>query len=371
MLQQQHIILEQLRTNLQRPSFWLSAIIVPIILAALYAWPLLTLSGKSHPINIVIVDESDIFANTIDDTANITFSYATSLDQAWLQAGKTGLVLLIPQRHTTIPRDAFLYYRQSIPSPDTERLLGVLLQQKLQQNIPFDNRHTETASSPRPSVHIAVHSRHMDPNNTDMEHFQRAVALASAILMLLTLVVFAMSTCRLLTDGRISTRPFQAIISLTLVGIVLILLWALIFAAMIAWLQHTAPWLASLRPLQLPLVATIFALFFVLGYALYGTCLAKNTPHAECTRQQYLRVAAMFLLPSLALAASPAIIHAPSAGLAVVLSLLPFTAPIAIMLRLPYGIPTWQAWLSAALILATVIFTAVIAHSRDNRHRKS
>lgn len=47
----------------------------------------------------------------------------------------------------------------------------------------------------------------------------------------------------------------------------------------------------------------------------------------------------------------PAMIEAPSGTLSQVLSIIPFTSPVAMMMRVPFGVPLWQLWLSMALLI--------------------
>lgn len=111
-----------------------------------------------------------------------------------------------------------------------------------------------------------------------------------------------------------------------------------------------------LRDLELPWgVLALAALFFVLGYLLVAGLYA-TIGAAVATPQEGQQFAApvslltvapfMLLLPILA---------QPNGTLAVVLSLIPFTAPITMMLRLPLAdIPPWQILVSLLLLALAV-----------------
>ena len=49
----------------------------------------------------------------------------------------------------------------------------------------------------------------------------------------------------------------------------------------------------------------------------------------------------------------PAMINEPSGSLSTWLSIIPFTSPIAMLFRIPFGVPIWQIVLSVVLLLAT------------------
>ena len=46
----------------------------------------------------------------------------------------------------------------------------------------------------------------------------------------------------------------------------------------------------------------------------------------------------------------------PHGSVAVVFSLIPFTSPIVMLMRIPFGVPIWQIVLSAVLLYATFLF---------------
>src|SRR5690606_21676607 len=55
------------------------------------------------------------------------------------------------------------------------------------------------------------------------------------------------------------------------------------------------------------------------------------------------------------------LIKDPHGPLAFWLSMIPFTSPIAMMVRVPFGVPAWELSLSIALLVAGFIFTTWVA----------
>ena len=53
--------------------------------------------------------------------------------------------------------------------------------------------------------------------------------------------------------------------------------------------------------------------------------------------------------------------RAPDSPLAVWLSIIPFTAPVAMMLRLPFGVPPWQLALSMSLMVIAFVCVTYVA----------
>jgi ABC-2 type transport system permease protein len=99
-------------------------------------------------------------------------------------------------------------------------------------------------------------------------------------------------------------------------------------------------------------------IFFVLGYALYASLMAGAgalVPKVkEMTSATWVVVS-----PLMAGYMVGIIIYAvaPHGALATTLSLIPFTAPVVMVMRLTVGgVPFWQLLLSAGLMILTVVF---------------
>ncbi len=106
---------------------------------------------------------------------------------------------------------------------------------------------------------------------------------------------------------------------------------------------------------QLPPSFLVWAIvFFLLGYLLYASLMAAIgalVPNLREASQATFIVILPLLIPLMSIGV---LITAPDGGLAVALSLIPFTSPVAMMTRLAAGgVPLWQLLLSAALLAAT------------------
>lgn len=98
-------------------------------------------------------------------------------------------------------------------------------------------------------------------------------------------------------------------------------------------------------------------IFFVLGYAVYASLMAAVgalVPNLREASQATFVVIFPILIPLLLLGI---LIEQPHGALAMVLSLFPFTAPIAMMTRLSAAVvPVWQPLLSAMILVCTAVF---------------
>jgi ABC-2 type transport system permease protein len=100
-----------------------------------------------------------------------------------------------------------------------------------------------------------------------------------------------------------------------------------------------------------PLILGCFVFYFILGYLLYASLFAAvgSAIDSETDTQQFMLPLSLPLV--LSMATGSAIINDPHGPLAFWLSIIPFTSPISMMIRLPSHVPAWQLGLSMTLLV--------------------
>lgn len=115
---------------------------------------------------------------------------------------------------------------------------------------------------------------------------------------------------------------------------------------------------------SIPVVYTIscFLFYFLFGYLLYSAIFAAvgSAVDNETETQQFMIPVTLPLIFTFALAQS-FIINNPDSSLSVWLSMIPFTSPIAMMIRIPFGVPAWQLALSMLSLVLGFVFTTWVA----------
>lgn len=414
------ILSREYRLRLRRPSFWVLTLLVPLLLAALYALPVVVASGEKEQAEVLVVDETGLFENGLRPTPEVAFRRMPSLDYARRTmdtSDRVAAILFIPMREFTIPRDAFFYHRSSTPPLALQSLVDSQLQMLLRNAIIEGVYHLE------PSVYHSVESTNirLHPHDavTGRESFARVksvLAVVLAALMVLALIVFGVQVMRSVREEKnsrvvevviASVRPLQLlvgkVVAVSLAALTQLALWVVLTALAVslvrsaspelfayaeqqleapsvaskgteATLQYAAPLslpdeaMQGLAAVDLPTVAALFALFFLLGLLLYGALLAalasRLDPDADTL--QWTLVAASPML--LVLVLSPWLLQQPAGTLAQCFTLIPFTAPAAAMLRLPFGIGTLQLALAVLLLLASFFLAALLAARTYRRH---
>lgn len=111
--------------------------------------------------------------------------------------------------------------------------------------------------------------------------------------------------------------------------------------------------IATVQGLNIGSILLYFFVFFVLGYLLYASLYAAIGSAVENegdTQQLQLPVTIPLMLAYfIALYA----FNAPDSSIAVWGSMIPFTSPIVMLARIPFGVPAWQIILSIALLALT------------------
>jgi ABC-2 type transport system permease protein len=117
----------------------------------------------------------------------------------------------------------------------------------------------------------------------------------------------------------------------------------------------------TFKALNLPLLVSSFLVYFLGGYLLYGALFAAvgAAVDSETDTQQFMLPLTMPLVLTFVLATS--IIENPNGPLAFWLSVIPFSSPIAMMIRLPFGVPGVQLALSMGLLVLGFLFTTWLA----------
>jgi ABC-2 type transport system permease protein len=116
--------------------------------------------------------------------------------------------------------------------------------------------------------------------------------------------------------------------------------------------------LSTIRNLPVGTIALSFLLYFLFGYMLYASIFAAIGSGAENegdTQQLQLPVTVPLLIGFfIAIYA----FKAPDSAIVFWGSMIPFTSPIVMLARLPFGVPTWELALSIGLLVLTFVACA-------------
>ncbi len=113
--------------------------------------------------------------------------------------------------------------------------------------------------------------------------------------------------------------------------------------------------------INLPVMIMAFLCYFLFGYLLYGALFAAigSAVDNETDTQQFMLPVTVPLILSIVVAQT--VIQNPESPLAFWMSMIPLTSPVIMMVRIPFGVPTWEIALSIGLLVLGFLGTTWLA----------
>ena len=412
------VIQREYLTRVKKPSFWILTLVVPILLAGVYAIPIILAARPLEHADVLVVDDSGLFQGQFRSGRDITYHEAGSIDYARRQLEQTDTldaIVYIPARETTLPRDAYLYYRTDAPSMTVQSDVNSQLQEILRNRILLDvHGLTPDDYTMLTSTHIKLRTQDIETGRDSFLAVKIALGIILSMLVFIAVFMFGSQVMRGVMEEKTSrivevivcsVKPFQLmmgkVVGIGLVGLTQFALWVILSAVAVTGVQLTnadlfeqvsqrgnrteiaskgteatsqyqaaqyeaaqyeagegidnslQDLIQGLTDINYGLIILLFIFYFVFGYLLYASLFAAagSLVDNDTDSQQFTLPLTVPLL--LAMLLLPAMINEPSGNISTWLSLIPFTSPVAMLLRIPFGVPLWQVVLSMLLLLAT------------------
>ena len=119
--------------------------------------------------------------------------------------------------------------------------------------------------------------------------------------------------------------------------------------------------LSALGGINMTLVLSAFLFYFIGGYLLYGALFAAigSASESDADAQQFmLPVTAPLIISIVSLSL---VLQDPHGSVSFWMSIIPFTSPIIMMMRIPFGVAPWELILSMLMLILGFLFTLWIA----------
>lgn len=413
------IIRREYLTRVRKRSFIVMTILGPLLMASAFIIPmyLATLSNDEQRV-VQILDETGWFYGKFNDTDDYAFEYTTtdlySAKIELLEQGDFALVY-IPRRELTIPASATLYsvratgvdlegYVKNIMSKEVES-------QKLRLNLDemdLSDRDRERAMKLPELIKTSIQLSTMKVDESGMEEetyteVMMAVAFVAGMIIYMFIFIFGAQVLRGVMEEKTnriievmisSVKPFQLmmgkIVGIAMVGLTQFLLWIVLTFGIVSIFQVSfadqmpktdvrmqagieSPAAAMTDNVQIERVFEIidsiqydviilsFLFFFLGGYLLYAALFAAigSAVDSDTDTQQFMMPVTIPLFLSFIVANMA--IYDPDGQVAFWFSMIPFTSPVVMMARIPFGVPIEQIWMSAGFLILGFLFTTWIA----------
>ncbi len=407
------IIKREYTTRVMKPSFIILTFLTPVLIAGMIMVPLLLAQIKDNTEKkIVVIDQTGLYQNVFADNESFKFefidqsieSFRTSKDKESYDA-----VLFIPQDLSLNPKAATLFSEEQVGLELKSYVSGLLKdyieERKLADlNIPDFKELVE-----KTKVSIDVKTVRWGKDGEEkMGSAELAVIIGmiSAFVIYIFIVVYGAQvmsgvvqekTSRIVEVIISSVKPFQLmmgkIIGIAMVGLTQFALWVILSVVLVTALTTAfgttldieayqqaqtmgvsavnlpfddqdgvvSELLIALQNFDFVQTGVLFVLFFLGGYLLYASLFAAvgSAVDNETDTQQF----SLPLTLPIVFAIYAAIYSAenPDGPLAFWCSMIPFTSPIVMMVRLPFGVPAWQLALSLGILILSFIGSTWVA----------
>ena len=404
------IIKREYLTRVRKRSFIILTFLGPILMAAIYIIPImLALNSSTDHLRVAVVDESHWFEERF--TSNEKHTFVTMPGQPidsvkeMVKSGIFDMALYVPPTQLNIPSNATVYSIRQVPMEVETYISSVMEKEIEEQKLMAKGVDPEIVSAVKTDVNLSI--MRMDDKGNEKETFTEVQFILGVVLAML-IYFFIMffggqvmqgvaeeKTNRIIEVIISSVKPFQLmmgkIIGVSLVALTQFVMWILLtgvlyvgFSAFIGISHHdilsagtvmsqeiTSNDIMSNESVQSILqivhsidfgtIITCFLIFFILGYLLYATLYAAigSLVDNNTDSQQFSLPITVPLI--VAFISTFYIPNNPDSSLSVWFSMIPFTSPISMMVRIPFGVPIWQIVVSVLLLAGTFVLMTWLA----------
>ncbi|MFC6098601.1 ABC transporter permease [Olivibacter domesticus] len=404
------IIQREYLSRVRKKSFLLTTFLVPLLFIGMYAIIFyVALNNQEPTTQVQVIDDSGFIINELKDTDHLIFTKAngsTGTVKKDLEKGEKNTILLLIPPDVASSQVVELYdtEKKGIRTiNDIENQLNDILKSKALKDAGID---TKILNSIKPAITVKSKELTVEGERDSSVGAAIGVSFGLSILIYLSLFLYGSQVMRGIIEeksNRIveviisSVKPFQLmmgkIVGIGLVGVTQFVLWIVLSVGMlgvagtvmmdknisteISETKHMSDTkddyktpsgspinglIKNIKTVDYPYVISSFLIYFIGGYLLYSALFAMvgSAVDSETETQQFMLPIIMPLLFTYMLSFS-VLINNPHGSLAFWLSMIPFTSPIGMLVRIPFGVPTWQLILSIVLLVIGFVGTTYVA----------
>ncbi|MFT6850488.1 MAG: ABC-2 type transport system permease protein [Sphingobacteriales bacterium] len=411
------ILKREYLTRVQKKSFIVMTILGPILIAAMYAGVIyLAVNGDdfNDEKKIAVLNDNTFLTEKLEDSKTLKFDYVTqNLDELKETYENDGYdyFLFIPDFTIDDPTGIKIYGEnqasRSLINTIEKSIKGQIEDLKLiRQGID-----QETLSSLKARVDVETIVITDEGEQAGSSDAAMIVGLIAGVMIYMFIFLYGIQVMRGVIEEKTnriveviisSVKPFQLmmgkILGIAAVGLTQFVLW-IVLAGVLTTVVSTmfmgdiasnpdaltniqsmqgptgimpqpnqienkqiAKIFEAISSVNFPLIIGCFLFYFLGGYLVYSALFAAvgSAVDSESETQQFLMPITIPLIFTFIVSQS-VIITNPDGPLAFWLSMIPFCSPIAMMVRLPFGVPAWEIALSMVLLVGGFIFTVWVA----------
>ena len=403
------IIQREYLSRVKKKTFLLTTFLVPFFFIALYVgvFFLTKQSFESTKALVYVVDHTENVVPQLTSSNNLTFTpsavaLSEQISEIKSKDDNTN-ILIIPENFYETHQTEFL--SSGKPNINTQKEIESQLEE-IVLNHQYSKLNIDADIIKNIDNKVKITAKEITESGEAKEsdtHIAIGIAIGFSILIYLSLFIYGSQVMRGIIEEKSSriieiiissVKPFQLmmgkIIGIGLVGITQFVLWIVLSFSLISiatsvlinkedlgkHLQEQSVNSVNegqqfgvgsdlntiLDSINIPELLICFFLFFIGGYLLYSALFAAvgSAVDNETETNQFTMPITAPLLLAYALSFG-VLINDPHGSLATWLSFIPLTSPIAMLVRIPFGVPVWEIALSFTLLAAGFLVTTWVA----------
>jgi ABC-2 type transport system permease protein len=403
-------------TRVRNKTFIISTFLLPIIIALFLVAIVYFSVHNSEKNTIAVNDTSGAFLNSLkSDSTQVTFIYNNDITaNNFSQKGYAG-VLIIPKQDSILKDTIRLISEKQLGLTNEEYIkgqLGSALQKKLFKEKKFDKSAVDSILATSVTDVYEFSAYQQKEGKIQQSNFWLAygIGFTSGMIIYITMMIYGMMVMRGVMEEKTnriaevmvsSVKPFQMmmgkITGIAAVGLTQFLMWIVLIIVLssvataflphdtLQQVQHATQNMPNANSAQSSeaiskigeikhalsganwiLIAFCFVFYFTGGYLFYSSLFAAVGSVVNEDAQEAQSLSLPLTMPIvLSFVIMTTSIYAPSSNLSVWASIIPFSSPIIMMSRIPFGVPGtvpwWQLGLSMTLLVAGFLFTSWLA----------
>lgn len=399
------IIQREFMERVGKKSFIITTLLMPVLMLLLMAAPsLVMLYSTPENRSILVIDNTNVILPKLESGETLKFSPTSQpVDSALAQEGVDG-VLVIPA--DIVKGEGTLIYHSNGPSSldvestITNQVNTILHDYKLAsyqieglQKILEDSK-----------TNVGIRSLRADKDSSETSSMLSAgLGMVLTFMLYMFMILYGQMVMtsvieeknnRVLEIVVSSVKPTQLMLGkicgICLVAVTQILIWGILISCLSAFVlpallpEQVATDMAALNAgasvtalntdadilSAMAMLGDVYyiiklfglmVLFLIAGFILYAAIYAAIGSAVD-NIQDAGQFQSFIIFPIIiGLVMSMAVINDPSSSMAMWGSFIPFTAPMVMMARIPFGIPAWEIWVSLAILVASFLAMVWIA----------
>ena len=391
------VIAREFTERVRKKSFIVTTLLMPLFMIGMMVAPsLMMLYGTSEQKQVVVVDKSGIIAERMISSEEVVFSAQNNLtkeEACQIYNAESGIFGILYINEDIADSGNVQFITNSSSSLMLEELIqsqlkNIIEREKLKLRYDIDNLDQMLADVATP-ITLNTFENNGTGNEDEMESTSAGINYILGIIlgmllymviiiygqMVLTSVVEEKSS-RVLDVMVTSCSPFQLmmgkILGIASVALTQIAIWAVLVIAASKFLipaLFSADVAATSDMMLQGVMGTLgdtgyitmlfayLALFILGGFLLYASLYAAAGSAVDSVQdgQQFNTIIMMPII--LAMIVMMSVFNDPNSPIAFWASMIPFTSPVVMIARIPFGIPTWEVVVSLVVLYLSFVLT--------------